>query len=475
MATTHCRLFWSLLLLLLLSSSVSSQTIVKTLPGFEGSLPFYLETGYIGVGEQDEIQLFYYFFKSERKPDEDPLVLWLPTDPGCSALSSILYENGPIRFNYKNSSIQDKPVLELNIYSWTKVANVIFLDAPVGTGFSYSTVSSGYNTTDTKTVSNIYEFIRKWLVAHPEFLENQLVIGGESYSGIIAPALVNKILKGNAAKDYPGLNIQTLVVGNPFTDVYYDINSRVKYAHRVALLSDDLYEQAEFNCHGEYLHPNKSNTACVEGLEMIHRCLVDLNAAMILENKCAAFSPRTQNLRWDLGSLGLNLTDSVFLEANPITYSRYCRNYNYLFAYLWANDEAVQEALNVRNGTIKHWERCNKSIAYTYDIKSSLHYYKSFFNAKLLRVLVYSGDHDLIIPHVGTEEWIASLNMTISADDEWRPWYVDGQVAGYTEIYKKDKFSITYATVKGAGHTAPEYKPKECYNMIGRYLAYFFL
>ncbi|XP_028767747.1 serine carboxypeptidase-like 12 isoform X1 [Neltuma alba] len=473
---TQCRLFWCFLILLVLSNSVSSQTIVKTLPGFEGNLPFFLETGYIGVGEMDEIQLFYYFFKSERKPNEDPLVLWLPTGPGCSALSSILYENGPIRFNYKNSSIQDKPVLELNIYSWTKVANVIFLDAPVGSGFSYSTVSSGYNTSDTKTVSNIHEFIRKWLLMHPEHVENQLVIGGESYSGIIAPAVVQKILDGNAAKEHPWLNIQTLVVGNPFTDVYYDINSRVKFADRVALISDDLYEQAKFHCHGEYVHPNRSNTACAAVLEMIHRCLEDLNAAMILENKCAAFSPRPKNIQWDLGSLGLNLTDSLFSEANPITYTGYCRKYNYLFASLWANDLAVQEALNVRNGTIEHWERCNNSIAYTHDIKSSLHYYKNFLSAKPLRVLVYSGDHDLIIPYVGTEEWIASLNMTISTGNhEWRPWYVDGQVAGYTEIYTKKEFRITYATVKGAGHTAPEYKPKQCYNMIERYLAYFFL
>ncbi|KAI9123903.1 hypothetical protein K1719_005203 [Acacia pycnantha] len=468
-------LFWCLLLVLLLSNSVSSQTIVKTLPGFEGELPFSLETGYLGVGEYDEIQLFYYFFKSERVPDDDPLVLWLPTGPGCSVLSSILYENGPIRFNYKNSSIQGKPVLETNIYSWTKVANVLFLDAPVGSGFSYSILNSGYNTSDTKTVSNIYEFLRKWLILHPEYSEHQLVIGGESYSGIIVPALAQKIIEGNADKKYRGLNLQTLVVGNPFTDVHYDINSRVEYAYRLALISEHIYEHAEFQCQGDYVHPNKTNAACIEDLVLIHECLVDLNAAMILENKCASFSSRPKNLQWDLGSLGLNLTDSLFSEANPITSTGFCRNYNYLFASLWANDPEVQEALNVRNGSIEHWERCNKSITYTYDIKSSLQYYKNFFSAKLLRVLVYSGDHDLIIPHVGTENWIASLNMTVAADDEWRPWYVDGQVAGYTEIYKKDRFTITYATVKGAGHTAPEYKPKECYNMIGRYLPYFFL
>ena len=40
----------------------------------------------------------------------------------------------------------------------------------------------------------------------------------------------------------------------------------------------------------------------------------------------------------------------------------------------------------------------------------------------------HSGDHDMLIPYVGTQAWIASLNLNISED--WQPWFVDGQVAG---------------------------------------------
>ncbi|KAK7308120.1 hypothetical protein VNO77_41717 [Canavalia gladiata] len=463
------KIFWCLILLLALSNnSVASINIVKTLPGFTGELPFLLETGYIGVGEMDEVQFFYYFVQSEGLPVTDPLLLWLNGGPGCSALSGLMYEIGPIGFDYERSIEEQKPVLALKDYSWTKVANIIFLDEPVGTGFSYAKTSAGYNTSDTKCTSQVYLFLRKWLLAHPNFQTNPVYITGDSYSGITIPVIVKKISDGNKAGNLPLINLKGYVIGNPATSEY-DINSRIEFAHRVGLLSDELYEATKLDCQGEYVYPNKSEAGCIELLEIVNLCLKDVDITMILEPSCElSVTAKPNKLNWGPS----HVPDALFLEANPI--GRWCRAYNYLFIQNWANDKEVQEALHVRIGTINKWERCNASLSYVFDITSSIDYHRNF-TSEDLRAIIYSGDHDMVIPYVGTEEWIQSLNLTVSSEDEWRPWFVDGQIAGYTERYLENKYSLTFATVKGAGHTAPEYKPKECFNMISRWFAYYYL
>lgn len=49
---------------------------------------------YVNVDEANDVQLFYYFIKSEREPKDDPLLLWLTGGPGCSGLSGLIYEIG---------------------------------------------------------------------------------------------------------------------------------------------------------------------------------------------------------------------------------------------------------------------------------------------------------------------------------------------------------------------------------------------
>ncbi|XP_037494220.1 serine carboxypeptidase-like 18 isoform X4 [Jatropha curcas] len=398
----------------LLRGSQNYQSIIKTLPGFPGNLPFKLETGYIGVGQLDEVQLFYYFVESEGNPQEDPLLLWLTGGPGCSGFSALVYEIGPLSFNYAKSRV--KPTLELNPYSWTKVASIIFLDAPVGTGFSYATTSQAYQSSDTNQGAANYEFLRKWLLDHPEFQSNRLYIAGDTYSGKIVPLVVQEIVNGNDAGRNPNMNLVGYVLGNPVTDEAKDTNSRFKYAYFTGLISEEVYETGKRNCKGNYTYAEPNNTAC-----------------------------------------------AVVLQV-------YEQTYNYIPSYAWLNDKMVQKALHIREGTIENWVRCNTSLLYTKDLTSSFGLHRNL-TEKGLKVLIYSGDQDISVPFLSTMAWIEALNLTIEYD--WNPWFLDGQVAGYWMEYYRNMYMLTYATIKGGGHTAPEYKPKECFAMIDRWLGFF--
>ncbi|XP_062176462.1 serine carboxypeptidase-like 18 [Alnus glutinosa] len=455
-----------LVVILLLPNIVASQTIINNLPGYSGGLPFKLETGYVGVGELDDVQLFYYFVESERSPKDDPLVLWLTGGPGCSAFSGLVYEIGPLSFDYTNSS-RSSPTFKLNPYSWTKVANIIFLDAPVGTGFSYANSWEGYSMTDTLSAAQTYTFLRKWLIAHPTFLRNPLYIAGDSYSGIVVPIIVQKISDANEDGRKPAMNLQGYVLGDPTTVPHDDYNSRISFAHRKTLISDELYESIKTNCNGEYINVDPNNTACINDLNAVTKCIKKIYPANILEPVCSLLSPKPVGSKWEQ-SLGDDSVD-LLLTAPQIS-KPWCRSYNYLFSYIWANNQTVRDALGIREGSIREWTRCNASLSYTDNIFSTLNFHRNLIK-KGYRMLIYSGDQDMIIPYVGTHAWIKSLNLTVS--DDWEPWFVDGQVAGYTMEYNYKKSRLRYAIVKGGGHTAPEYKPKECFAMVDRWFAYY--
>ncbi|KAI4318439.1 hypothetical protein MLD38_032142 [Melastoma candidum] len=463
------------LLFLSLSRTVAV-TVLETLPGYPGKLPFMLETGYISVGDLDDIQLFYYFIESEGDPVRDPLLLWLTGGPGCSGFSGLVYEIGPLTFDYAsfNGSL---PTFLDNPYSWTKVASIIFLDEPVGTGFSYSTTQEGYYSTDKTSAVAVYQFLRKWLIEHPRFSKVPLYTSGDSYSGMIVPQVALLIHKGNAAGLQPQIELQGYILGNPVTDSHSDQNSRVPYAYQVGLISSELYKSISENCNGEYIYPDISNSSCMADIELVARCTINICDAAILEPKCSFDKPNEEFGR--LGGLnwgGKKFFDDDYDRDRDFSSSsasrigtRWCRNSNYVLSYIWANDETVQEALGIRNGSIPNWMRCNKSLAYDYDLNSTVSYHFELISAGY-RALVYSGDHDMLIPHVGTQSWLFSLNMTVV--DTWRPWFVDGQISGYTVKSTIDiGDGMTYATVKGAGHTAPEYNPKECLRMVDRFLS----
>ncbi|KAF8406188.1 hypothetical protein HHK36_008268 [Tetracentron sinense] len=415
------------LFLLLVCSKPVPHSIVRFLPGFSGSLPFYLETGYLSVDETNDVQLFYYFVKSERSPEEDPVVLWLTGGPGCSALTGLAYEIGPLYFKVEkyNGSL---PTLTLNPHSWTKVSNIIFLDAPVLTGFSYSTTFQGSMTGDTLSAEQTYNFLRKWFIDHPDFLSNPLYVAGDSYSGFIVPIIVQNIADGIEAGHEPLMNLKGYVLGNPLTDPIAEGNSKIRFAHCMAILSDELYESLKKNCGGEYVNVDPCNVPCLKDLNEYSKCIEKLNEAMILEPSCSeTYFSKAKEMSSGRRSLDEKSSD-FFLSPSSIP-ALYCREYGYMLGYYWANNKNVQNALHIRKGTIREWIRCNRHLNYKFELQSSVQYHLNL-SARGFRSLIYSGDHDMNVPFMATQAWIRSLNYSII--DDWRRWFSGDQIGGYS-------------------------------------------
>lgn len=96
--------------------------------------------------------MFYWLFKSRGEPSTDPLVMWLTGGPGCSSGIAVFYENGPFELN-------DNLTLRTNAYSWNNASNVIFLDSPIGTGFSQCSSITHLDTNEDQVADNIHKFI----------------------------------------------------------------------------------------------------------------------------------------------------------------------------------------------------------------------------------------------------------------------------------------------------------------------------
>jgi hypothetical protein len=137
----------------------------------------------------------------------------------------------------------------------------------------------------------------------------------------------------------------------------------------------------------------------------------------------------------------------------------------------YLNLPEVQKAIHVKPGTIPHgkWSDCG-NVNYTFNYDSELPNYQAWAAEGKLQILIYNGDADYILSHMGNAAWIREgLNLTIS--EAFRKWKgSDQQVAGYYERYGTAGKPLTFLTVKGAGHMVPKDRPRHGLDMFKAFL-----
>jgi len=168
------------------------------------------ESGLIDLDQNGGDDMFYWWFESRNSTKDDPLVLWLTGGPGCASEIALFYENGPYQFN------EDGKTLKSNPHSWNNNANLLYVDQPVGTGFSKAGSVMDYDTNEEQIAETMSVFMVNFLEKFPELQGKDFYITGESYAGHYIPAIAHNFFFKN--KDKLKINFKGMAIGNGLVD-----------------------------------------------------------------------------------------------------------------------------------------------------------------------------------------------------------------------------------------------------------------
>ena len=151
----------ALLILLLFFLSSVEPLIASDLVHQEIFQNKYHRTQYAGYAGG----IFYWYISAKTQPKQAPIIIWTSGGPGTSSLYGLLKENGPFLVEAQEPPFT-KTFLVKNDYGWHKEANLLYVDNPIGTGFSHNSDGLQSNSfADDEIASHLKEFI---------FLEDQI-------------------------------------------------------------------------------------------------------------------------------------------------------------------------------------------------------------------------------------------------------------------------------------------------------------
>ncbi|XP_013080651.2 probable serine carboxypeptidase CPVL [Biomphalaria glabrata] len=173
-------------------------------------------SGFITVDELIGNHLFFWFFPATNSDPNAPLVIWLNGGPGVSSELGLFHENGPLKFRETENG---EVGYERRNNSWAETFSMLYIDNPVGVGFSYSdNGEEGYRSTQEEYIRDLYEFIQQFYVMFPEYLQRELYIGGQSYAGKYVPAFAYRIHE-EIQDNRTNIPLTGIYLGGPLIDL----------------------------------------------------------------------------------------------------------------------------------------------------------------------------------------------------------------------------------------------------------------
>ena len=125
------------------------------------------------------------------------------------------------------------------------------------------------------------------------------------------------------------------------------------------------------------------------------------------------------------------------------------------------NQIALHMIYNSSESQAKQWKMCSDRLDYTREPTQS--YYALYDLIKSnIRVIVYSGDFDMMVPVEGSMFWLQKMRETygISIKRSWRPWTRPGPNGDQVLCGMAWELSgLDFYTVTGAGGLAANSQP----------------
>ncbi|KAF6216152.1 hypothetical protein GE061_000491 [Apolygus lucorum] len=175
-------------------------------PPLLGSIHSY--SGFFTVDKEYHSNLFFWYFPAEEtseKDDSAPVILWLNGGPGVTSMYGLLLENGPISLGKDNT-------LAKRAIHWSKHCHMIYIDNPVGVGFSF-TDRNGLVNNETQISTEMHNALVQFFQIFPYLSKNSFFVAGESYAGRYVPAIAYEIHRSNPTSKV-NINLKGVMIGS---------------------------------------------------------------------------------------------------------------------------------------------------------------------------------------------------------------------------------------------------------------------
>lgn len=390
-------------------------------------------SGFITVNKEQQSNLFFIYMQAEVNPKRAPLMIYLQGGPGKSGTFGQFLEVGPLGVNSEG-------ILYRRQHTVQKMFNVIFVDQPAGSGFSFTKSHMGYARSIDDCVTGVREFLRQFLLLFPENRNRELYVAGESYGSRGAVALAHSLMT-NPDRGIP-LNVSGVIAASPVFGNALDLLDSADTLYQFGMLDSngrDVFAQAMHRV--RHLWANNRTTA----LHILSHTIFRLHTTPSLFTNLTSYNDHA----------------SLFSDQRPREFVHY---------YRYMQKPLFKKSLNLCSQATVNGSRLlvmlHLASDYVTDLRDKVQYLLD-----ATKMLVLTGQVDTVFPAINQEKYMMSLNWTgmeAFRKTARKPWYVDGPGSKLTG-YVKTTRDLTYVVLTRAGHHVLVDASEAVYNMIERF------